>query len=110
MNITVSPQGNHLPMLYLIRIGIKAIVQLVLDFSPGLWSGERKKGIICCCKDQEPWWESMIIARISERHVQDRLSGYQLHCWSPQNNLVTHTGYAQMNEVPYPFEDSPGGR
>jgi len=35
--------------------------------------------------------------------------GYQLHYWSPQNNLVTHTGYVQINEGPYPFADSPGG-
>jgi len=49
----------------------------------------------------------MIIAQISDLHIAD--SGYQPHYWSLQNNLVTHTGYVQINEGPFPFEDSPGG-
>jgi len=31
--------------------------------------------------------------------------GYQLHYWTPQQNLVTHTVYVRDVDGPYPFED-----
>jgi len=31
--------------------------------------------------------------------------GYQLHHWTPQNNLITHTVYVRDLDGPYPFEE-----
>jgi hypothetical protein len=31
--------------------------------------------------------------------------GYQLHYWTPQKNLITHTVYVREINGPYPFED-----
>ncbi len=48
----------------------------------------------------------LTLKRESEFLLED--PGYQLHFWTPQNDLVTHTVYVREIDGPYLFEDYPG--
>lgn len=50
----------------------------------------------------------LTLTRESEFILTD--PGYQLHYWTPQRDLVTHTGYVRKMDGPYLFEEHPSDR